>query len=346
MANVFRRSLIQALACVAMTATLGQAHAQAGDTHLKFQLDWRFEGPAALFVHPEHKGYFKEQGLDVSVDAASGAGAIQRVASGTHDLGFADLAALMEFHTNNPDAPIKPVAVMMIYNTMPGAIFTLKKSGINSPAELTGKKIGAPLFDASRRAFPLFANAGGVGEVEWMTMEPSLRETMLVRGDLDAVTGYTFTTLMNLEMRGVARDDVVVMPYATNGVPFYGNVIIASPKLIQENPEALKKFLEVFAKSTKEVLAQPADAIASLKAKDGMVNSDMEVKRLNLTIETAINTPQAREEGFGQVRPERLQTMAEQVSKTYQTASPVAVEAVWNGTFLPSAQALDVLPQP
>ncbi|MEG1357839.1 ABC transporter substrate-binding protein, partial [Comamonas sp.] len=103
------------LQAAAMAMTWG--HAQAAETPLKFQLDWRFEGPAALFVHPEQKGYFKQAGLDVNVEAASGAGAIQRVASGTHDLGFADLAALMEFHANNPDAPIKPVAIMVIYNT-------------------------------------------------------------------------------------------------------------------------------------------------------------------------------------------------------------------------------------
>ena len=55
-------------------ATLAWGAAHAADTPLKFQLDWRFEGPAALFVHPEQKGYFKQAGLDVTVEAASGAG--------------------------------------------------------------------------------------------------------------------------------------------------------------------------------------------------------------------------------------------------------------------------------
>jgi hypothetical protein len=81
----------------------------------------------------------------------------------------------------------------------------------------------------------IFAQANGVGEVQWSTMEPQLRETMLARGDLDAVTGYTFTSLLNLEARGIKREDVVVLPYATHGVQLYGNVIIASPRLIAEN---------------------------------------------------------------------------------------------------------------
>ena len=326
-----------ALSCVA---------AHAADTPIKFQLDWRFEGPAAFFLHPVAKGLFKAEGLDVQVDAGSGSGgAVQRVASGTYDMGFADLASVMEFHANNPDAPNKPIAVMVVYNNTPSSIMALKKSGIKSAADLSGKKLGAPVFDAGRKAFPIFAAANKISNVTWTTMDPPLRETMLVRGDLDAVTGYTFTSLLNLEARGVKREDIVVLPYATHGVKLYGNVIIASPKLIAEKPEALKAFLEAFAKGAKEAIAQPAAAIASLKAKDGLVNTDVEIKRLQLTIETAIDTPGAREEGFGQLRLPRLQLMAEQVAKAYGTKNPVPANAVWNGSFLPSAQALDVLPK-
>ena len=338
-----RQFLKTAAATLLATSALTSAHAQA--TPLKFQLDWRFEGPAALFVHPEQKGYFKNVGLDVNVEAASGAGAIQRVASGTHDLGFADLAALMEFHANNTDAPIKPVAIMVIYNTTPASVMALKKSGITKAADLTGKKLGAPIFDAGRRTFPLFAQANGVGEVQWTTMDPPLRETMLVRGDLDAVTGYTFTSLLNLEARGVKREDVVVLPYATHGVQLYGNVIIASPKLIAEKPEAVRAFLKAFAKGAKEAIAHPEAAIASMKAKDGLVNAPLEVKRLKLTIETAIDSEGARKEGFGQLNPARLQLMADQVAKAYATKHPIPVQAVWNGSFLPSAAELDVLPK-
>jgi len=329
---------------VALVALVwGAAH--AADTPIKFQLDWRFEGPAALFVHPEQKGYFKQAGLDVTVEAASGAGAIQRVASGTHDLGFADLAALMEFHANNPDAPIKPVAIMVIYNTTPASVMALKKSGITKASDLTGKKMGAPIFDAGRRTFPLFAQANGVGDVQWSTMEPQLRETMLARGDLDAVTGYTFTSLLNLEARGVKREDVVVLPYASHGVQLYGNVVIASPKLLAEKPEAVRAFLKAFAQGAKEAIANPEAAIASLKAKDGLVNAPLEVKRLTLTIETAIDSQGARAEGFGRLRPERLQKMAEQVASAYTTKNPVPASAVWNGSFLPTPAELDILPK-
>lgn len=66
---------------------------------------------------------------------------------------------------------------------------------------------------------------------------------------------HALTSLLNLEARGVKREDVVV-PYATHRVQRYGNVIIASPKLIAEKPEAIRAFLKVLAKSAKEAMAE------------------------------------------------------------------------------------------
>ena len=224
-----KRIFVQASLALLAAASLGSLPVQAQDlTPIKFQLDWRFEGPSALFLLPAAKGYFKDAKLDVSIDAGNGSGAaVQRVASGSYDMGFADLAALMEFEANNPDAPNKPVAVMMVYNDTPASVMALKKSGISKPADLSGKKLGAPVFDAGRRAFPIFAKANKIGSVKWTAMDPSLRETMLVRGDIDAITGFTFTSLLNLEARGVKAGDVVVLPFPDYGVKLYGNVIIA-----------------------------------------------------------------------------------------------------------------------
>ena len=261
-------------------------------TPIKFQLDWRFEGPAALFLHPAAKGYFRDAGLDVTIDAGNGSGGtVTRVASGAYEMGFADLAALMEFHANNPDSPNKPVAVMMVYNNTPASVMALKKSGITKPADLNGKKMGAPVFDAGRRAFPIFAQANDVKNVNWTAMDPTLRETMLLRGDIDAITGFTFTSLLNLEARGAKAADVVVLPYPDYGVKLYGNVIIASPKMIAENPAAVKAFLVAFAKGAKEVMAKPEVAIESVKARDGIINTSLETRRLKLAIDTAINSP-------------------------------------------------------
>ena len=339
-----KRPFLKTLALTIATLTAGSAWAQS--TPIKFQLDWRFEGPSALFLTPAAKGYFKDAKLDVTIDAGNGSGgAVTRVASGAYDMGFADLAALMEFHANNPDAPNKPVAIMMVYNDTPASVMALKKSGIKTPADLNGKKMGAPVFDAGRRAFPIFAKANKISSVQWIAMDPPLRETMLARGDVDAITGFTFTSLLNLEARGVKAQDVVILPYPQYGVKLYGNAIIASPKILQEHPEAVKAFLAAFAKGVKDVVGNPAAAIADVKARDGIVNTELETRRLQLAIDTAINSPNARAEGFGQISTPRLSLMASQVSDAFNTKSRVNPDAVWNGSFLPPKSVLDVLPK-
>ena len=208
---IARRALLASFGGALVVAAMP---ARAEETAIKFQLDWRFEGSAALFLVPVAKGYFKAEKLSVTVDAGNGSGGtVTRVASGAYDMGFADLAALMEFHANNPTAANKPVAVMMVYNNTPAAVLALKKSGIKTPADLNGKKLGAPVFDAGRKAWPIFAKANNITNVAWTAMDPPLRETMLVRGDVDAITGFSFTSLLNIEARGVKADEVVVLPY-------------------------------------------------------------------------------------------------------------------------------------
>ncbi|MGZ8259649.1 MAG: ABC transporter substrate-binding protein [Caldimonas sp.] len=334
-----RGLLLAALAALSSTAL----PALAQETPIKFQLDWRFEGPAALFLVPLAKGYFKAEKLDVAIDAGNGSGGtVTRVASGAYDMGFADMAALMEFQANNPTAPNKPVAVMMVYNNTPAAVLALKKSGIRSPQDLTGKKLGAPVFDAGRKAWPIFAKANGVGTVAWTAMDPTLRETMLVRGDIDAITGFSFTSLLTIEARGVKADDIVVLPYPSHGVKLYGNAIIVSQQFLQKNPEAVKAFLRAFTKGTKDVIADPKAAIATLKARDGLVNEELELRRLKLALDATVLTADARTEGFGEVRGPRLSLMASQVSDAFSTKERIDTAAIWKDGFLPPAADRDI----
>jgi NitT/TauT family transport system substrate-binding protein len=340
MARLARRTLIAAAAGLTLFAALP---AQAQETPIKFQLDWRFEGPSALFLSPVAKGHFKAEKLDVTVDAGNGSGgAVTRVASGSYDMGFADMAALMEFQANNPTAPSKPIAVMMVYNNTPAAVLALKKSGIKTPADLNNKKLGAPVFDAGRKAFPIFAKANKVTGVTWTGMDPTLRETMLVRGDIDAITGFSFTSLLNLEARGVKAEDVVILPYPQYGVKLYGNAVIVNEAFLKKNPEAVKAFLRAFTKGVKDVIADPAAAIATVKARDGIINEALETRRLKLALDATVLTPDAKAEGFGAVSLPRLSLMASQVSDAFGTKDRVKVEQAWNGDYLPSAAERDI----
>ncbi|MFO1284521.1 MAG: ABC transporter substrate-binding protein [Burkholderiales bacterium] len=327
------RTLVAAVAALALPAV-----ALAQDTKIKFQLDWRFEGNAAPFLLAKGKGYFAQEKLDVEIDAGSGSGnAVNRVASGAYQMGFADLAALIEFVGNNPTAPNKPVAVMMVYDATPAAVFSLKKTGIRKPADLQGKKMGAPLFDAGRRAFPIFvkANKLDASKIAWTAMDPPLRETMLLRGDVDAITGFYFTSLLNLNRGGAKDEDIDVMPYPQYGVDLYSNAIIVSEPFLKEKPEAVRGFLRAMTKALRDVLADPDASIRFVKERDPLIDEALEKRRMRLAISSAIATPTAKADGIGGVQAARLADMVTQVSAAFELKSPVKPEQVWNGAFLP-----------
>lgn len=345
---MFNRSsaFLRGLAAVAFAASVTSAVAQ--DTKIAFQLDWRFEGPAAMFLLPKAKGYFAAEKLDVTIDAGNGSGnAVNRVASGTYQMGFADLAALIEFVGNNPTAPNKPVAVMMVYDSTPAAVFSMKKSGIRTPADLQGKKMGAPVFDAGRRAFPIFVKANKLdgSKIAWTAMDPPLRETMLVKGDVDAITGFYFTSLLNLNARGVKDEDVDVMMYPKYGVNLYGNAIIVSEQFLKEKPEAVKAFLRAYTKGMKEVLADPDGSIKYVKERDSLIDEALEKKRMKLAIESSIATPEAKKDGLGAVTAPRLADMVNQVSSAFEVKNPVKPEAIFNSTYMPPQSDRMVFPK-
>ncbi|HET9340818.1 MAG TPA: ABC transporter substrate-binding protein [Casimicrobiaceae bacterium] len=320
----------------------------AAQEKIKFQLDWRFEGNAAPFLLAKAKGYFAQEKLDVEIDAGSGSGnAVNRVASGAYQMGFADLAALIEFVGNNPTAPNKPVAVMMLYDATPAAVFSLKKTGIRTPADLQGKKMGAPLFDAGRRAFPIFvkANKLDASKIAWTAMDPPLRETMLLRGDVDAITGFYFTSLLNLNRGGAKDEDIDVMLYPQHGVDLYSNAIIVSEPFLKEKPEAVRGFLRAMTRALRDVLADPDASIRYVKERDALIDEALEKRRMRLAISSAIATPTAKADGIGDVRPQRLADMVAQVSAAFEIKNPVKAEQVWNGSFLPPKADRMVFPK-
>jgi NitT/TauT family transport system substrate-binding protein len=91
-------------------------------------LDWRLEGPLAMFLVAQDRGYFREEGLEVAIDeGAVPLDPVSRVASGSHDIGLADINALIRYRDQHPNAAVK--AVFMVYNRPPYSIVSRKSRG-------------------------------------------------------------------------------------------------------------------------------------------------------------------------------------------------------------------------
>ena len=217
-----------AVGLIAGTLIAGSAQAQTG---IKLSLDERLEGPAGLFLLPQDRGYYRSEGLDVTIEEGSGAlDPITRVASGGYELGFADINALIRYRDQNPAAPVK--AVFMLYNKPPFAIVGRKSRGITDPKSLEDKKLGAPPAGATYDQWPIFAKLNDIdaGKVAVEQIGVPVRAPMLAAGQLDAVLGYSFRVYVDLKDRGVPVDDVVLLPMANYGLKLYGGAIIVNSK--------------------------------------------------------------------------------------------------------------------
>jgi NitT/TauT family transport system substrate-binding protein len=331
----FRRPATALLASLLLGLT---ANAHADEPYkMKFTLDWRFEGPSAPFLLAKAKGYFAAEGLDVTVDSGSGSvGAVTRVASGAYEMGFADFNALAEYDAQNPGSKIQ--GVYMVYNFTPAAVVTLKKSNITKPGDLVGKILAAPVFDAGRKAFPAFAKSNKLdpASVKWQSVDPALRETMLARGEVDAITGFSFTSVLSLEARGVKENELNVMLYNDYGVELYGNAIIASPKFMAEKPELVKGFLRAFNKALKETIANPDAAAAYVKAADALADLPLETRRLKMAMSSVVVTPEAKANGLGAVTDDRLQRSLAETAAAYNLKAVPSAKDLFTSAFLPA----------
>jgi NitT/TauT family transport system substrate-binding protein len=326
------RSTTRRVALAALLAASVALPAQA-QTAIKFTLDWVFQGPTSPFLVALEKGYYKAEGLDVSMDASQGsASAVQRVATGLYQIGFADVNALIEYNAKNPGKEI--LCVFMGYDFPPFGVYALKKSGIKSPRDLTGKKLGAPVFDASFRLFPAFAKKNGIGKTDHVNLTPQLREQSLVQGTVDFISGHYFSSVLDLEARGVKLDDLVVMRYVDYGMDVYGNGIIVSPAMMS-NPKAITGFIRATARAWRDVVADPAIGVAAARKRDPLIDVALETRRLAMSLNDNILTPFVKQNGMGDVDPARFERSIKDVAEAFGLPIAPAADKVFTNRFLP-----------
>jgi NitT/TauT family transport system substrate-binding protein len=321
------------VAGLALAALTGTTMAQ---TAIRFALDWRFEGPAAPYFVAIDKGYYKAEGLDVSIDPGSGSvEGINRVASGVYQMGFADINSLVKFRDNPQNAPIK--AVTMIYDTPAFSIVTLKSKGITKPKDLEGKILGAPAPDGAYAQWPIFVDANKIdaSKVRIENVGFPVREPMLAQGKVDAITGFWFSSYMNLKANGVKDDDIVVLMMRDFGVDLYGNVIIVNPDFAKANPKAVAGFVRATIKGVQDTIKSPDTAIDSLMKRNPIAKRDVELERLKLAISKNFVTPDVRKNGFGGVDMNRLSRSIDQIGLTFKYTNKPKAADIFTSEFLP-----------
>ncbi|GGE22322.1 ABC transporter substrate-binding protein [Primorskyibacter flagellatus] len=333
--------MLDRLIPTALAATLALAGAATAQTKVGFALDWKFEGPAAPYFIAMDEGHYAAEGLEVEmIEGAGSLDAIPKVATGAYPFGFADINSLMRFVDQNPGAPV--IAIMMMYDKPPFAVVGRKSLGIEKPADLEGKVLGAPPPDGAWAQFPIFAAETGL-DVGKITVEPvgfPTREPMLAEGKVAAVTGYSFSSTLNAKRLGVPADDLSVLLMADYGLALYGNAVIVNTEFAAANPELVKGFVKATAMGWKTAIADPMAAMEYLVKRNPAADKAFEAERLSMVIDDNVITDYTTANGIGGIDMDRMATAIEQTKAVYEFKAEPDMALYFDGSYLPEASEL------
>src|SRR5215204_918981 len=305
---------------------------------IQFSLDRPIDAAAAPFVMATAGGLFGAEALAVTTNIASGSlDAMARVAAGTSDFALVDINALMRFRDKDKQGGARIRAVFVLFNKAPYSIIARKSRGVRALTDIEGKNLGVAEGDLSVRLWPAVARQNGINikSVKQSSISAAVREPMLSAGQIDAVTGFSYLSAINLKDRGVPADDLVVLKFSDYGCESYGFAVIVNPALAASKPEAVRGFVRAVIGGTHLTLREPAKAVDQVVSKMDGGARDLELERLRAIIHDNILTGEVRRNGLGGIDAARFERSIDQIAEDFKFRKRPAGADIFDGSFLP-----------
>lgn len=259
-----------------------------------------------------------------------------RLAAGDGDMALADINALIRYRDRSDAAALK--AVYMLTNTAAYAIVARRSRGIRTLADLAGKTVGFVDDEMAIALWPVLARLNGLADdkVKLQRIGAAVREPMLSAGQLDAVTGLSYLSPINLRDRGIPGNDLAVFRYADHGIAAYGLAVVVNPAFLAAQPEAVHGFVRALNVALHMTVKAPAAAIEEVLAQMSNGIQAIELERLQDIIRNDIVTAETRRDGLGGIDPERFATAVEQLAEGAKLRVKPAPGDIFDETFLPA----------
>jgi NitT/TauT family transport system substrate-binding protein len=305
----------------------GQAMAQ--DT-ASLRLNWIVYGFHTPFYLGLQRGYYKEQGIDLTIGEGKGSGStVQVIGSGGDTFGLSDSSSIITGAVRG----IKVRAVMSITNRSPYTVEVRKDSGITKFQELAGKTLAATTGEAGLLLFPALLAAQGMepDSVRFLHVDPNAKMVAILQDQVVGILGGLDNQSLLIPLKGVP---IVDFGYADLGVNTVGLCIEASEETIAKSPDLVRRFVSATQRSFEAARADPEASIAAgLKVRPTM-DHDLALAQLKVGL-SLIASPHGPDQRVGWMSSEDWdQTLA--LMKKYQnlkTDEPAS--AFWTAEFLP-----------
>ena len=247
-------------------------------THIRLPMGYIPNIQYAPFYVAVEKGYFKAVGIELEFDYKFETDGVALVGAG--ELPFAVVSGEQVLLARAQGLPVTYVAAW--YQKYPVSVVAKSEQNVLVPQDLKGKKIGLPgLFGANYIGLRALLNAGKLTEDDVTLDAIGFNQVELVAaGQQDIIVGYAANEPLQLRAQGIAVTEIRVADYAQ----LAANGLLASEKVIAEDPELVRAFVGAFLKGLKDTIDDPEEAFTiSEKYIEGFSQLDADVQKQVLT---------------------------------------------------------------
>ncbi|MFT2091076.1 ABC transporter substrate-binding protein [Paraglaciecola sp. 2405UD69-4] len=280
-----------------------------------FQLDWLPGGDKAPLYVAIGKGFFKEQNIKVKISHGKGSSdSLTKLGVGIADVGYADLSSLLAAKAREP-LPVS--AIMSVFSKAPHGFFSLKGSGIDSVADVKGKRVATSAFSSSIVFLPLLLDINNIPEdsIRVIKVDAGALGPMLAMGQTDVIISWLTDTVKYQSQVATVGKELNVMPWYDAGLEFYSTVIVGTDKFLAARPDVAKRFIIAFQKAIEFTWANPEESAALVNKLVPEVDTQIALDTIN-NIRSLVYNDASKAHGLGIINPKRLATSWSWVAKS------------------------------